>query len=91
MKKQLDDALQLQAKLRVKQIQEERKATKDFMQEMDRQEHQRQMVYKGRQDKLKALFERAGGSALMASMEEKVRNVFEVEGEIPKKRVTLTH
>ncbi len=43
-----------------------------WLQEMDRQEHARQMVYKGPQDKLKALFERAGGTALIASLEEKV-------------------
>eukprot|EP00967_Tisochrysis_lutea_P106502 scaffold163388_cov20-Tisochrysis_lutea.AAC.1 len=40
---------------------------------MDRQEYARQMIYKGRQDKLKALFERAGGKALQANLEEKAK------------------
>lgn len=43
-----------------------------FTQEMDRQEYMRQKANKDRHDKLMALFLRAGGDALDASMQEKV-------------------
>ena len=40
---------------------------------MDRQERARQAVVQGRAEKLKALFERAGGNAMELSLIEKVR------------------
>mmetsp|Transcript_8278 Transcript_8278/g.20541 ORF Transcript_8278/g.20541 Transcript_8278/m.20541 type:complete len:628 (+) Transcript_8278:81-1964(+) len=73
MKRHMDEVLRQQARERAREVEEERKATKEYMQEMDRQEYARQMIYKGRQDKLKALFERAGGKALQANLEEKAK------------------